>query len=147
MPVPKPLYGVTRQIPVEPEKGWGGLTGTITDLVDQAEAGTFRQGGAILPYAPVADLSVAAGATVSPTAREIRVSGTPGAVQLSASAAIADGFKAGQQLRLKGGANAVTILHGANVRLNGNIVLEEGETLDLEWDAALGDWVEIGRSN
>lgn len=140
------LYGVGRTIPNQPDTGWGEMTQVVVDLATGVEHGTFLSVGEAIAYQRSVTQVVAANDTVNPTRREIRLSAAS-AVTLSASTAVAAGAKDGQLLTLRGGSSPVTILHGANVQLNGNCVLSLNEYLELEWDATQADWLEVGRSN
>lgn len=68
-------------------------------------------------------------------------------ITLNTTTAIDDGEENGQLLTLTGTSdtNTITIQDGANTRLNGDVILGNGETITLKWDATR-KWVEVNRS-
>lgn len=119
------------------------------DLALGVDSTALKKGSVAIPKKkPKASTdSLPAAGTLNPTAAEHRVQGTPGAVTLSAVTAIGDGQEDGERLSLKGtsNTNTVTILDGANTKLNGAMILGQYDYLELEWDGS--DWNEVARSN
>lgn len=152
MPTPIESQGVTYQVPISGEKGWSGnLNPILAFLLGVADKLGITVSGVVLPAYGVASLSVAAGATITQTAGHMRVQSTGGAVVLNATTAIADGSADAtivQELTLEGtsDANSVEVPDDANTDLNGPMVLGEGATLTLRYNAARGLWVETGRN-
>lgn len=151
MSIAKTLFGTVRQVPERKETGWGAqVTGILDDLIDFANAFGFLF-GADSPGMKfsVATSTLAAAATLTPTATLHRVQGTPGAVTLSAATPIAAGAFNGQLLLLTGAhaANTVTIQTGGNVDLNGDITLGLGQSVMLVWNSTRSAWEELNRSN
>jgi len=141
------LFGTVRKIPANKERKWGAeVRSTIIDLSTWANSmGTLSGSNALLALSH-ADSTLAAGATLTPTKSVHRVQGNGGAVTLGATA-IANGTIEGQLLILVGqsDSNSVTITHGSNVRLNGNVTLALDDVLWLRWDGT--DWMELSRNN
>ncbi len=73
------------------------------------------------------------------------VTGSGGAVSMSADPQIEAGTSTGQTLTLVGGTNAVTIANGTGVRQNGSMTLDDGDTITYLWDGT--DWTEIARKD
>lgn len=150
MSVNKTLFGQARIVPETNETGWGAeVTGQLGDLLDGADEVLHKNGTAILIRHQSEDSTLAASATLTPTKTVHRVAGSGGAVTLDTTTAIASGNKDGQLLILEGTSdtNTVTIQSGANVQLNGDVVLAQDDKISLRWDATRGDWIEIGRNS
>ncbi len=151
MPLPKVLFGTSRDVPLDDERGWGAtVTGVLADLIDFADSlGLLSASDVALPRFEAATTALAAGATLTPTHPVHRISSTGGAVVLSAATAIADGSVDGQLLVLFGtsDANTVEVPAAANTQLNGPCILTNGDCLELYWDLALSAWRERSRSN
>lgn len=151
MSVQKDLYGTTRTIPVTNDTVWGDeTTAVLEDLVDGVEDTTAQLVSTqCVARSTSTTTTIAAAGTLTPTYRVHKVSGSGAAVTLSATTAIADGEKDGQLLTLMGNhaTYTVTILDGANTQLNGNVTLEQYETIELRWDTTLSAWQELTRSN
>lgn len=141
------LFGTDRNVPETGERGWGDdVTDLLVTLAEAVDA-TVSNSTTPSPRLASASASLAALGTLTPTAATMLVSGTPGAVTLSATTAIADGPTDGQLLLILGGANAVTIPDGANTSLNGPATLTQDAALLLRWSDSLSRWIEISRSN
>jgi len=155
MSISKTLFGTTRLVPETGEPFseadvWGDeVTGILTDLIDAVDATIVQDGSNFFVRPSVASSTLAASATLTPTASVHRVQGNGGAVTLSTGTAIANGAEDGQTLVLVGAhaTNTVSVRHGANTALNGNITLGLDEAITLRWDEATGDWAEESRSN
>lgn len=88
------------------------------------------------------------GVVVAGVAREIQfVTGSGGAVDVSANPQIAAGAYTGQELILIGRSdtNTVKLENGAGLALNGTCVLSEGSTIELVWDGS--NWAEVTRND
>jgi|SRR5882672_6753165 len=138
-------------VPETDETDWGE---TVTNLLVSELLGgnttecvltTANQGA---HRAVATSTTLAAASTMTQTYARHKVSGTPGAVTLSGTTAIADGTFDGQILIIQGASasNTVTIQDGANTRMNGNMLLALGSVLTLVWDLADSNWVELWRS-
>jgi len=148
MSISKSLFDQTRLVPETDETGWGSeVTEQLVDLLDCANSIHHVDGSDNIHvrYPPTTS-SLAAGATLTPTAPCHRVAGTPGAVTL---AGIASGSKDGQLLVLLGShaVNTVSLTYSATLLLNGDITLASGDVLRLIWDNSNTRWVELNRSN
>jgi hypothetical protein len=150
MAISVPLYGTTRFVPETDETDWGSeVTTQLVDVETAVDTFVHRTAGNLFLHLNPGSLSLAAAATITPTKPVHRVSGTPGAVTLSASNAIADGSQDGQLLTLIGSSdvNTVTILDAANTNLNGPITLLNCHALELYWSSPDSVWHELNRSN
>jgi hypothetical protein len=149
MSIPKTLFGSTRQVPETDEENWGGeVTGQLADLIDGVEKHVVKSGSSFFSGATVATTTLAAGATLTPTAEIMRVSGNGGAVTLSGTTPIANGAKDGQKLVLKGtsNSNTVTILGSStNMLINGDVTLADGDVIEFFWDGSASKWQERHR--
>lgn len=147
MSYPKTAFGNTYNVPEADDNNVGpDATAILDDLLDVSDGLGFITGsGIIIPYRKSTTSTLAAAATMTPTHPAHKVQGSGGPVTLSGTTAIADGQKDGQLLTLQGdhATNTVSILNGSNVRLRGDITLGQYEAIDLRWDAAVGDWIEI----
>lgn len=148
MPISVPFLEQTRQIPQTDEENWGD---ELTDyLVDLAELDALIEFAAdvLYPKRTSASSTLASGTTLTPSAPVHLLTGSGGAITLSASTAIADGAADGVELLLAGdhAANFVTLLDAANTLLNGPCQLRQHEFLYLRWSAAQSAWVEVARS-
>lgn len=145
----KTFWGTTRKVPDRAhEDGWDSvMTGVVDDLIDHAEQSSFLSAGGVpVPYLLAASNTLAASATLTRTHPLHKLTGSGGAVTLSAVTAIADGTKDGEVLRLAGAhaVNTVTILNGANTDLLvPSITLGLGDELELRWDATSSNWIQV----
>jgi len=143
----KGLFGQNYDVPEAGDNNVGpAATAILDDLMDAADGGFGRTPGlVIIPRLPSTTTSLAASATLTRTHPVHKVSGSGGPVTLNATTAIANGTVDGELLILQGdhATNTVTIQNNANVRLRGDITLRQYETLELRWDTAIGDWVEL----
>jgi len=146
MSYPKSFLGSTYQVPEPDDENVGAAaTAILDDLMDAVDGMVFLTvDGDAIQHLPAASTTLPNLGTLTPTHPVHKVRGTSGPVTLSGTQAIADGQRDGQTLRLQGddAANTVTIQNGANVRLRGDITLGLYETIDLRWDAVVGDWIE-----
>jgi hypothetical protein len=148
MATPVNLFGVVRKIPANKERRWGSeVRSVLIDLSTWANGLGKLSGSAPLIGFGSTDSTLAAAATLTPASIVHRVQGSGGAVTLNGTTAIANGTLTGQLLVLIGlsDTNTVTIQHGSNVRLNGNVVLALDDVLWLRWDGT--DWLELSRNN
>lgn len=143
------LFGVARTIPETGEVDWGAemtaLLSAITYAVDGAMYKTSSN-IALLRFERTTT-TLAAGATLTPTYPWHHIQGDGGAVTLSAVTAIADGEVDGQLLRLtcSHATYSVTVPDGANTDLNGPAIVEQGQSLLLQWNATDSVWEEVSR--
>lgn len=135
MAVTKSYNGTSYTIPQNGDENWG--TDVTAFLVDVATKENN------VPSSTV----VTAGGSLTPAQRHYKLA-PASAVTLSATTAITDGSYNGQELTLQGTSdtNTVTIQDGANVNLNGDIILGNGNIISLVWDST-NKWTEIYRSN
>ena len=145
------LWGVNHEVPATGETGWGSAVSTfLINKLDGMDGLSFKLTGNAIVFAleTVTDSTLAASATLTPTAPAHRVQGSGGAVTLDATTAIADGASPNQLLKLEGAhaTNTVTILDGANTDLNGLVTLALGEAIEIMWDPTRSVWQEQGRS-
>lgn len=148
-------FGTTRTIPETGETGWGlEVTNFALDTI-RAVGGTnglswLISNVPVLVFKSTNNLSLAAAATIT-QATPIHIVSGNGAVTLNSTTAVTNGVTDGQILVLMGDSaittNTVSITHGANVQLNGNITLGAYTVLALRWNNTLADWVELWRSN
>lgn len=118
------------------------------DLITGVDGTTWKKSSvAVVCLPPKTAATYSASGTITPTHPQHVISGNGSAVTLSATTAISDGSKTGEILVLKGNSdtNTVTILDGANTKLNGSITLALNDKIELEWDGT--DWVERWRSS
>lgn len=150
MAVSKDLFDEARLVPETDEVDWDNeVTTILSDLLDGADRVLFRDSSLNIGIRlQSATSSLAASATLTPTAPIHKVQGSGGAVTLDTTTAIADGEKDGQVLRLVGlsDTNTVSIEHDSNVQLNGNVTLRKYEVLVLVWESTNGEWVEHFRN-
>jgi hypothetical protein len=150
MSVLKTLFGTNYTIPESREKKWGpATTSVLTGLIDGVDGLATMVGGVPFLSLPSTTQTLSDNGTLTPTTPWHRISGTPGAVELSTITAIGDGSKDGQLLVLTGtsATNTVVVPDGANTILNGEAVLGLHEALVLIWCTATGgDWIELFRS-
>lgn len=150
MAIEQDLYGTSYQVPQNKEKKWGSVvTAILLKMMQTLDSMSFLVGTSAFLVMPSISQALAAGATLSQSSCRHRISGSGGAVTLSAVTAIADGVADGILLQLCGtnDTNTVTVLDGANTRLNGNWTGGLGDTILLEWDAADSNWWEVLRNN
>jgi len=147
MSVTKSLFGTTRIVPQVDETGWGPeVTGMLEDAMDGLDDTTLQlSNNTVVSKENSVASSLAASATLTALAEKHVVTGSGGAVTLSATTAILDG-STDQVLRLIGGSdtNTVTILNGANTAMNGHITLALNDSIEFWFNGTL--WVEKGRS-
>lgn len=151
MPVSNSLYDESRDVPLDDDRGWGAqVRGILLDSMDGLDSLTFLQSSGVagLKFEST-DSTLAAAATLTPSHPIHRVAGSGGAVTLNGTTAIGDGPKDGWVLILQGTSdtNTVTIPTGANTKFNGDIVLGDGDSAILNWDATNSVWREISRNN
>ena len=105
--------------------------------------------GVVLLKLEPTDTTLADGATLTVTHPVHRVQGDGGAATLDGTTAIADGTTDGQKLILFGvsDVNTVTIEDAANTKLNGQVILTDGDCIELYWDSTNSIWREKGRNN
>lgn len=147
MAIPKTFLDEARLVPQRPEKGWGAqVTSLLVDFIDSIEFLLFRVGSVFGFRAQSETVTLAASATLTATAPVMKVQGTPGAVTL---ADITAGEKDGQLLEILGlsDVNTVTLLHGGNVSLEGDMHFGAHDSLLLRWDDTEAAWIEASRSN
>jgi hypothetical protein len=91
-------------------------------------------------------IAVTEGATVTSAKSNVKLT-TTAAITLSSATPVANGAVVGQLVILRGSddTNSVTINDSGNVRLTGNIVLGNMDTLMLMWDGTA--WIQISFSN
>lgn len=151
MPLPKILFGTSRDVPLTDERQWGAaVTGILADLIDAVDSlGLLLDTDIGLLRLESATTALAAGATLTVTHPVHKVAGSGGAVVLDGTTAIADGSIDGQLLTLFGtdDVNTVEVPAAANTQLNGPCILTNGDALEMFWDATLSAWRERNRSN
>jgi len=151
MALPKTFYAVSRDIPQSGERNWGNtMTQVVADLIDGLDGVTLLlASGVSLLKLESTDTSFAAGATLTATFPAHRVQGASGAVTLDATTAVTDGSIDGQLLVLFGvsDTNTVTIEDAANTKLNGQVILTDGDCIILYWDSTNSLWREVARNN
>lgn len=136
-----------------PAAGVQGRMAFVIDVlaiyVDNGTAWKLASGGQLTR---LADQSVAASGTIT-TGTDPRllkgVQGSGGAQTADATTPIAAGTSDGQELRLIGlsDVDTLTLLAGGNLKLNGDVTLAAGQTIDLTWDDPTSKWTETTRSN
>jgi len=146
------FLGDPRAVPETDEEEWGGeVTDQLFDLLTAGDLFFFLlAGGTIVEKEARAASTLAAGATLTQTARAHEVEGSGGAVTLDGTTPIAAGETDGQRLRLVGAhaTNTVTIAAtGTAAGLNGNVTLGLHESIELVWDAGNAVWEEVSRSH
>lgn len=135
MAVNKSYNGTTYSIPQNGDENWGtDVTAFLSDVATKENN---------VPSTSVPT----AGGTLTPSQRHYKLA-PASAVTLNTTTAITDGSYNGQELTLQGTSdtNTVTIQHGANTNLNGDIILGNGHMISLVWDST-NKWSEIYRSN
>jgi len=142
--------GTTYTVPQKGEKKWSTqVTSQLQNLLAVQDGASAILNGVPQHLYRATSTSLAAGATLTQTHPVHLIQGTPGAVTLGLTTAIADGSRDGVMLTLIGShvTNIVTIPNNANTKLRSDIVLRNGESLTLRWNSATGDWQEIQDSN
>ncbi|MHC4715240.1 MAG: hypothetical protein ACYTAN_18550 [Planctomycetota bacterium] len=150
MSLSQDLFGSTRTIPQTPETDWGAqVTQVLSDIMYALDTSMNLTSNKGLWTPEGATSALAADATLTASRVVHLVSGSGGAVTLNATTAIADGGKDNQIAILIGtsDSNTVTILDGANTKLNGRVTLGEGEVMIVLWRDAASYWVELFRNN
>lgn len=102
----------------------------------------YTVSGTRTPSAPLG-ITAAGGITSHPVNRNLQfIQGSPGAVTISANPQILAGTILGQELLLCGvdDTNTVKLTNGNGLLLNGDCILDDGQTLALFWDGA--NWQE-----
>lgn len=100
----------------------------------------------------VTTLAVTAGAGVIITTdvwdQMVRVSGSGGAVTVTANPRIVAGTIDGQRLRLLGtsDSNTVTLDVGNGLEMNGYIIIKDNVMIEFTWDDTNSVWVELSRT-
>lgn len=151
MSISKTLYGVLRIIPQTKERQWGAqVTSILADLIDGVDGTTvlLTNGNGILKPSIVSQ-TFAASATLTVSNGLHRVASTGGAITLNATTAIADGEADGVIVIIVGTSNTdtVQIPNGANTRLNGAMILGQGDIIALTWNNTDSVWEELYRNN
>lgn len=137
--------------------GGGAAAGSFTTI---AASGALTVGGDVTAsakwFTPSSAIqSLLAANTISPSAGLIRVAGSGGPVILSSTPTITNPATDGQRLVIMGTSDANTVelvdkstLGGSNLNLagNANVVLGEGDIIELIWQSTFAGWYEIGRS-
>ena len=147
MSVTLSLFGTTYIIPETNETGWGAeVTGWIEAVTNGLTDLSVIVGTEHVPVQNSTATALAASSTLTQTHAVHKVAGNGGAVTLSATTAITSGTTSGQTLELEGTSdtNTVTILHGANTQMNGDITLELYDCIRFRWNGT--DWVETWRN-
>ncbi len=151
MPTAKTLYGTSRDVPLTDERDWGNtMTNVVADSIDGLDGiSLLLATGKTLLKSEITVTTFAAAATLTPLTPVHRVSGTSGAVTLDGTTAITDGSIDGQWLVLVGNndTNTVTIDDAANTRMNGQVILTQGDAIFFLWDSTASEWQEITRNN
>lgn len=150
MSISQSLFGTTYNLPESRERKWGAtVTAYLQNVGIALDAAFDLLSNQPLITFPATTATYAASATLTPATIWHRIAGTGAAVTLSATTAIANGNSGGQLLVITGtdGTNTVTILNGANTRLNGTFVCGLNDSIVLIWDSTLSDWVELFRNN
>lgn len=109
-----------------------------------AQSGFFVTGSGTVPLG----ITAAGGITWAGQNRQLtHVHGSPGAVTISANPQISAGTAEGNELTIIGrdDTNTVTITNGNGLRLNGDIILGDGDVLGLIWSNTNSKWEEIYR--
>ena len=149
MSVSKTLFGATVQVPTRGEKGWGTeMTNITSQLVDFANGIGNLVGSTAFFNLSVASVTGTAGGTITPTCNLLILSAA-GPVTLSNSLPLANRTTGMPNLVAIVGTsdtNTITIEDGGNIKLNGDIVIGQGDTLLLVWDNT-SLWVELSRNN
>lgn len=147
MSVSKSLFGTTYIIPETNETGWGAeVTGWIESVTDGLTDMAVAINAEHVPVLNATTTDCEPDSVLDQTHTVHKVAGNGSAVTLYALTAIEDGATTGQVLYVVGTSdtNTVTILHGANTKMNGDITLEDGDVIAFWWDGA--DWVELWRN-
>lgn len=149
MSIPVRYHGRDYDVPERGSTFWAAnVTPLLVGFARDLNALVTLVGGVPVLALPAASISLAAGATLTPSQLWNRIQGDGGAVVLSTGTAIADGLVDGQLLLLTGehADNTVMIPSGANTRLNGDARLGLGCSLFLAWSASTSEWCEIARN-
>ncbi len=124
-----------------------GSTGSFTTL--GASGDTTLAGRLFTPSTAIQTL--AAGNTISPNARKVRVAGSGGPITLTSTPTITNPVADGQRLLIQGtnDTNTITLQDeatspGSKLRLGASTrVLGKGDTIELEWDQVDGVFYEV----
>jgi len=152
MTIAKTLFGSTVNVPEDDEEGWGAqVTSYNESLIDGLDAVAAINGSVHYPKGTVSTAqTMAAASTLTRTAHKMLVVGSGGAVTLNTTTPITNGATAGEELIVTGtdDTNTVTIQSTAtNAKMNGDIILKDGDSIKFYWEAAGSTWNEEGRSN
>lgn len=152
MSIVKTLLNASRIVPETGETGWGSeVTQILLDLIDSnnVTVNKLASGVLVLDFSVATPAALAAGATITQTAQEMRIQSTGGAVILSAGTPITAGEFDGQQLELTGlsDANTVEIPDGGTVAQNGDVILGLADAIRYWWDNTRSVWQEQYRNN
>lgn len=152
MAVSVPYRGVTYIVPETDEEDWGDqVTTQLVALLNAGDETEFTSAASNVVAKTItgADLSIAAGATITWVGNHHKVTGDGAPVTVDATTGISAGESDRQKLRLVGGSdtNTVTIAFAGNVNVNGAVVLAAGHIIDFEWDLTNTEWLEVGRSH
>ena len=92
------------------------------------------------------DITIAGITHNSKSNETIFLQGSGGAIDITADPQIANGNNINDRLLLIGSSNTntITLQDGDGLKLNGECVLAENETLSLLWNGTI--WIELGRS-
>lgn len=152
MAVSVPYRGVTYLVPETDEEDWGDQgTSQLVALLTAGDETEFTSiaGDVVAKTITGADLSIAAGGTITWTGNHHKVTGSGGPVTVDGTTGISAGESDRQKLRLVGGddTNTVTLNFAGNVIVNGAVVLGAGHVIDFEWDLSVTEWIEVSRSH
>lgn len=150
MSLTQDLFGTSRTIPQTGETNWDAqVTGILSDVCYSLDSFLLYQSNKGIPAPEVANSTLAASATLSPSRQWHRVQGDGAAVTLDATTAIADGGQDGQMLFLHGihATNTVKVPDAANTQINGSVTLALGDVIGLQWDSTSSVWREMFRNN
>jgi hypothetical protein len=152
MAVSTPYRGTTFLIPETDEEDWGDEATALLVALTVAQNLQEFTSAALNPVVKAnigADLTIAAGGTITWTHNEHQVEGSAAPVTVDATTGISAGEADRQPLRLVGGdaTNTVTIEFAGNCEPNGAVILGLKEYIDFEWDTGTSKWVETNRSH
>ena len=144
--------GTTYTVPATDDEDWGDqVTAQLLALLKGGDVGEFTSVALnVVKKDPVgADLSLAAGATITWTHNVHIVKGTSAPITVDATTGISAGQADKQKLILEGGdaTNTVRLNHAGTVNVNGACVLGLGHWIELRWSVADTEWVERNRSH
>lgn len=100
-------------------------------------------------YGSPQSITAGGGITATTDQRQLHyVTGSGGAVDISANPQISAGTIDGQEMRLIGtdNTNTVTLDHGTGLIMNGSCVLQAGSSIDYSWSSGASAWIEMGRN-